>query len=119
LLPNGATAERLKVVRSIDHGSLERVCRWISNPAGAPEHVRDIVKELGSTVGILNVALAFPDLLQARREADYDHFAGFSKPAALQYIDAAESAIRDMRYQKKAKKEVFYALLAMEIKKVR
>jgi len=56
--------------------------------------------------------------LQARHQADYDHFGGFSKPAAVQHIEAAEAAIRAMRYQKRAKKQVLYALVAMEIKKV-
>ncbi len=85
---------------------------------GAPEHIRALVETLGATDGVLNVALAFPDLLQARHQADYDHFGGFSKPAAVQHIEAAEAAIRAMRYQKRAKKQVLYALVAMEIKKV-
>lgn len=77
-----------------------------------------MVEVLGSTDGILNVALAFPDLLQARHEADYDHFGGFSKPAATQHVAAAEAAIRGMKHQKMAKREMFFALVAMEIKKV-
>jgi hypothetical protein len=76
-----------------------------------------MVRWLGATNGVLNLALAFPDLLEARHRADYDHFGGFSKPAAIQHIDAAETAIRGMRYQKKAKRETFFALVAMEIKK--
>jgi len=94
------------------------VCAWIANPGSAPEHVRDIVKTLGATTGILNVALAFPDLLQARHQADYDHCRGFSKPGAVQLIEDAEAAVRALRYQSRVKKQMFYALVAMEIKKV-
>jgi hypothetical protein len=81
-------------------------------------HVRGLVSALGGTAGVLNVALAFPDLQQARHQADYDHFGGFSKPAANQYVEAAEAAIRGMKYQKRVKKQMFFALVAMEIKKV-
>ncbi len=118
LLPNGTVADRLAVVRSIDHSSLRRVCEWIANPTSAPAHVRGLISNLAKTTGILNVALAFRDLLQARHEADYDHFGGFSKPAASEHVQAAEAAIRDMTHQKKSKKQIFYALVAMEIKKV-
>lgn len=118
LLPEGTIELRLRLVRSIDHASIRRVCEWIANPAGAPEHVRAMVDLLAETTGILNVALAFPDLLQARHQADYNHLGGFSKPAATQLIDDAEAAIRDMRYQKKVKKQMFFTLVAMEIKKV-
>jgi hypothetical protein len=81
-------------------------------------NVRPIATQLGATPGILSVALAFPDLQQARHEADYDHFGGFSKPAAIQYVEAAEAAVRGMRFQKQRKKQAFYALVAMKIKKV-
>jgi uncharacterized protein (UPF0332 family) len=117
LLPNGSLEQRLRIVRSIDHASLRRVCEWIANPNGAPLHVRSMATSLAATNGILNVALAFPDLLQARHEADYDHLCGFSKPAALQHIEAAEAAIRGMKYQKNEKKQMFFALVALEIKK--
>jgi hypothetical protein len=42
----------------------------------------------------------------------------FSKPTAVQHIEAAATAIRAMKAQKKARKETFFALVAMEIKKV-
>jgi hypothetical protein len=80
--------------------------------------VRPIATSLGATEGILNVALAFPDLLQARHDADYDHAGGFSKPAAIQHVEAAAAAIRNMRSQKRPKKQAFYALVAMQIKKI-
>ncbi len=118
LLPNASADEQMRLVRSVDHACIRRVCEWIANPPRAPEHIRALVETLGATDGVLNVALAFPDLLQARHQADYDHFGGFSKPAAVQHIEAAEAAIRAMRYQKRAKKQVLYALVAMEIKKV-
>jgi hypothetical protein len=118
LLPDGTLREQLALARSIDHAALKQVCEWIANPRQAPTHVRDIVAVLGATDGILNVALAFPDLLQARHQADYDHLGGFSKPAAVQYVDAAETAIRGMKYQKPAKKQAFFALVAMQAKKV-
>ena len=73
---------------------------------------------LGGTAGILNVALAFLDVLQARHDADYDHFARFSKPSAIQYVEAAEAAVRGMRSQQRAKKQMFFALVAMQIRKV-
>jgi hypothetical protein len=118
LLPGGPTDDRLALARSTDHEALRTVCGWVANPMTAPLHVRPIATRLGATPGILSVALTFPDLQQARHEADYDHFGGFSKPAAIQYVDAAEAAIRGMRYQKTPKKQAFFALVALKIKKV-
>jgi uncharacterized protein (UPF0332 family) len=118
LLPDGDAAERLGLVRSIDHSAFKRVCEWIANPKNAPPNVRLMVSALASTEGILNVALAFPDLQQARHDADYNHMIGFSKPAAIELVDAAELAIQSMKYQKKLKRQKFYTLVAMEIKKV-
>lgn len=118
LLPDGTTDERLAVVRSIDHGAVRKVCEWIADPRGAPAHVGRIVGALTATTGILNLALAFPDLQQARHEADYDHLRGFSKPEAIQFVDAAETAVQSLRAQTRARKAMLFALIAMEIKKV-
>lgn len=118
LLANRATEEQLHLVRSIDHATLRQVCEWIANPSSAPVHIRGMVGSLATKPGVLNVALAFPDLMQARHQADYDHVNGFSKPVAVQHIDAAEAAIQGMKYQRRATKEAFFTLVVMQVKRV-
>lgn len=81
LLPDGTAEDRLSLARSIDHATLRKVCEWIANPSASPLHVRGVVTQLASKNGVLNIALAFPDLLQplSVRPSSYlaQHLRGF------------------------------------------
>jgi hypothetical protein len=117
LIPTGSEDDRLRLTRSIDHGSIKTVCEWIAGQHGAPLHSRPIVDRLANTE-LTDVALSFLDLYQARQSADYDHFASFTKPAALQYVNSARDAIRIVDGLPIVDRDAFLALVAVQIRKV-
>lgn len=118
LLPQGSVTDRLALRRSVDHGAIRKVCDWIANPNGSPEHVRPMVTSLAQDNSVVTVALSFLDLLEARHRADYDHLNGFSKPAALQHLATAKATVRDLERLSAPNKDRLLALIAMQVRKV-
>ena len=118
LLPDGRLAERLALARSIDHSAVKKVCQWVANPNSSPAHVRPIVTTIGANRSMVNIALIFLDLLEARHRADYDHLASFSKPSALAHIDAADTVLQSIDGVAQPVRGAFFALVALEVKKV-
>lgn len=117
LLPSGRRADRFALARSVDHPAIKKVCGWIANPNQAPTHVAPLVNMIANNAAMLNVALVFLDLMEARHRADYDHGARFSKPTAVGYVDDAEAVIESLNHIASGVREAFCALVALEARK--
>jgi len=64
---------------------------------------------------LVDVAIAFATLQQARFEADYDHSAEFTKPTTLSLVDEAKDAMRKLgSLTGTADYARFMALIAMQ-----
>lgn len=115
LLSETTLRDQLSIARSIDHGALKKVCEWVANPNQAPPHSRELVESLGASP-IADLALAFVDLYQARRDADYNHLAGFSKAATLNLIETAQLAMATIDAAPLRDRQAFLALVALQTK---
>jgi uncharacterized protein (UPF0332 family) len=118
LLPSGRRADRFALARSVDHSAIKKVCGWIANPKSAPANVVPLVETLAANAAMLNIALVFLDLMEARHRADYDHTATFAKPTAIRHVDDAESVIAALGGVATGIREGFCALIALEARKV-
>ena len=81
------------VYRSIDHGTIRRLCDEASRPSPTPRY-RKFLSEHGFEVNIRNFANIFLRLQTQRHEADYDPSQQFSTVDVLFSIHLAESAIK-------------------------
>lgn len=105
--------DRLAACRNFEHGGVRTVCGWLDNPAQCPQP-RTAARIAGNT-NLLDVALTFIQLRQARMEADYDHLANFSKTTTITRIDQAKTAMRALDEAAGGSEHVlFLALLAMK-----
>jgi hypothetical protein len=113
LLPNGKPQEQLRLSRAFGHKEIKDACAWVAGRRGGIHpHVKPLVTFLKPTP-IADVASSFCDLQEARHEADYDHLAPLSKPAAIAHIDDAEKAINALAAAEPAQREAFFSLLAI------
>lgn len=85
--------DRARLTRSVDHGRIADVCKWIAKGNDSREHVRPIVLDLRSDLAVRDLADIFLQLQQARHQADYDHFGEFDKASVLRLVDQAERAL--------------------------
>jgi uncharacterized protein (UPF0332 family) len=113
LLGSASTDEQLCLARSFNHAAIKTTCEWITGSARAPEHAGVIVKSLSSS-SIVDVALAFCALQEARHKADYDHLSPLPKETALGYIQDAERAMRSLSRARKKNQEALFCLLALK-----
>jgi len=103
LQPDATDAKRWTLSRLFAHRNVLAVCEWILGATGIPgakgppARVRAAFQRMRTSTRLVDVALAFQTLQQARHEADYDHLADFTRPATLSLIDQSRDAIRKLR----------------------
>jgi hypothetical protein len=113
LLPKGTRQQQLRLARAFGHREMKGACAWVAGRQGnIHPYVKPLVTFLKPTP-IADVASSFCDLQEARHNADYDHLAMLSKPAALAHIDDAEKAIQALAAAHPAEREAFFSLLAI------
>jgi hypothetical protein len=116
LLPSATREDQLQLARSFNHRPIKDVCEWIAGRRGSPhQHLRPVVQSLQGTP-MVGVADVFCDLQEARHSADYDHFAPYSKAAALGYIQDAERAMQTLDAQSDRDKQALFSLISLHTK---
>jgi hypothetical protein len=95
---------------------VKKACEWVANPGSTPRHARALLTAPPSP-RLVNVALVFADLYNARHQADYDHLAVFTKATALQAAQEAEQAMDDLNTASARSREAFFALIALQVRK--
>lgn len=114
LLPTAADETRYAFGRHVPHAAVKQVCTWMVTPASAPPKVRDAANLMQTSSDLLDVALAFTSLYDARHDADYNHLADFSRAATLSLIDQARDAIDKLNNaQGTPQLEAFFAHIAL------
>ena len=94
IAPRAQPDDQHSLARSIEHGRVAEVCKWVTGKPGAGrEHVQDIVADLQANDDIVRLAAIFLRLQQARYEADYDHLADFRKATTPAHVRQATSAL--------------------------
>lgn len=96
LLPLGTEADRSSLARGIQHASIKDACSWITAPNKAPSHARAAIRRAAGNTLIVDIAIAFQTLQEARHAADYDHLADFTKPSTLSYLAMARDAVNKL-----------------------
>jgi len=92
IAPNAPDEDRYRFTRSVEHGKIAEVCRWVVT-GGGKENVAPIVARLRQNPQIVEIADAFLALLQARHQADYDHLAKVTKATALGHYRQAVNVL--------------------------
>lgn len=95
-MPKCPDVERWSWSRLFTHKGTRRVCDVVSSSGPAPQHVAESVRHMRANQSLVDVAIAFVSLQQARFEADYDHAAEFTKPTTLSFVDQARDAMRKL-----------------------
>lgn len=118
LIPQGTDEEQLKFTRHVDHTSISKVCKWVLDQGQPPKErdniYRDIFDPLKSSQDLRDLAIFFTSLQDERHRADYDHFAGFTKPQVLSLINDAKRGCEIVKAIQGTKDaEVFYMMLAL------
>jgi hypothetical protein len=86
LLPEGTSEQQLRLSRAFGHREMKGACAWVAGRQGnIHPYVKPLIASL-KTTAIADVASSFCDLQEARHDADYDHLATLSKPAALAHV---------------------------------
>jgi hypothetical protein len=91
-LPTGHDAECFALCRSISHGSVDAIARWLVGAAVPPEPVRGLVRVAAGSE-LTTFAGHTLQLQWWRTRADYDHVAVFGRPIALLACRSAREAI--------------------------
>jgi hypothetical protein len=92
-VPTGSEDDRYRFARHVEHASIRVVCDWVGTGKTPPPSVQDAVALMRGSADLQDVAFAFLDLYANRHDADYDHFADFTRTMTLTLIDQAEDAI--------------------------
>lgn len=90
--PGSPAVERYRLCRSLDHGRVADVCRWLTG-GGGKEHVRPVVDRLRDNLALAELAEALLLLQIARHGADYDHLADVSERETLSHARTAARAL--------------------------
>ena len=98
--------------RSVAHGAVYDVCRWISGMS-PPQHLAPIVEELRADSDLVSLAESFMQLKEAREEADYDHTRPFNKRETLTLLEEARQAIAKLRLDSPAVRDAM-SLVALK-----
>jgi len=88
---------QLQARRSVTHGAVSLVCRWLTGRAGAPQHLQPIVQALGLDPAVTSVADSLIGLKEAREEADYDHTRPFDKRETLTLLEDARATVASLQ----------------------
>jgi hypothetical protein len=93
LAPRVSDEDRFRFARSMQHGRVAEVCKWIDQNKKGREHAEPILVRLRTNPDVLKLASIFLRLQQARHEADYDHLATVRKATTLNYHGQAVTAL--------------------------
>ncbi len=93
----GTASFQLQARRSVTHGAIYEVCRWLTGGGGSPQHLRPIVDALKQDSVVTSVAASLMALREAREEADYDHTRPFNKRETLTVLDEARSTVAQLK----------------------
>lgn len=114
---------RRRVRRWINHADIAEVCRWISTLQGTgnyqvPKHIRDLLAPPGGPVLIdsdtVAIADGFLELYEKRMEADFDHFAVFTRADTLGHIALARQTVHRVETAGSAAVQAFFGLIAFQ-----
>ncbi len=93
----GSPSFRAQARRSVTHGAIYEVCRWVTGAGGAPQHLRPVVDVLKQDPVVTSVADSLMALKEAREEADYDHTRAFNKRETLTILEEARSTVAGLQ----------------------
>ena len=97
--PQRSDAAWRQTYRALDHGPAKKACEQAPN--------------LGFPRTLIAFAEAFIDLQEERHRADYDPWARYSRAQALDYVNLAQQAIRDLRSAAHSDRKALAVLLLM------
>lgn len=93
LTPSCSLVDHRRLARSLDHGRVAEVSKWVTEQGPGKEHVRPIVAVLRANPDVKTLASIVLRLQQARHDADYDHLADFRKVTTLSHAQEATVAL--------------------------
>lgn len=96
VLASGSDEQRYEFGRHITHAAIRQVCTWIGGTAGRPAGAQAALALMRRSTDLIDVAIAFVDLNEARHRADYDNLADFTKVTTLSLVDQAKDALRKL-----------------------
>lgn len=111
LLPRAPEGLRHELVRHVQHAAVIDVCKCVLGQKN-PARSQQLVAAMRQSKPLLDVAIAYQALYEARHEADYDHTASFTRPTTLTLVNSADDAIAKLRALAGADvREMFLALI--------
>ena len=114
ILPNGTERDHLAMTRRVEHAAVKQVCNWVGGGSKPPEPLADSVDAVKAVSALVDVAVTFPALIEARERADYDHLARLTKVDTLSNVQLAEESIKKLDSVKGCReREIFLACIAL------
>lgn len=114
ILPNGTERDHLAMTRRVQHAAVKQVCNWVGGGSKPPEPLADSVDAVKAVSALVDVAVTFPALIEARERADYDHLARLTKVDTLSNVQLAEESIKKLDSVKGCReREIFLACIAL------
>lgn len=98
------------VYRSVDHGTLRKLCEEVQRPRLA-EKFRHLEPEGGFASGIKGFAAAIVELQRKRQDADYDPLIRFSRTEARLVISGGRTALARFKATSEDQRLIFGSLL--------
>lgn len=109
------TARYALAYRSVDHGSLAKLCKLVSNP-NSRDKLAPYAPDAGFGANIERFASLMAQLKEKRTTADYDPSRWLTIKEARQAIAEARSAIEGFNKASAARRRAFLALLVFPLR---